>query len=665
MSQTSTDQTSNTETSNTETSNTETSTTETHAFQAETRQVLQLMIHSLYSNKEIFLRELISNASDALDQLRFVAIQDDSIYEGDSELYIEIEVDEEAGTLTVRDNGIGMNREEVMENIGTIAKSGTRAFLDRLSGDQKADAQIIGQFGVGFYSAFIVADKVTLLSRKAGDAAEEGVRWESDGGGEFSIETLDRETHGTEVTLHLKEAEKEFLSKWTIRSLVSRYSDHIGFPIRMPSEAKENEEGEGGETQWEDINKASALWTLPKTEISDEEYQSFYKYLTHDLDDAMCWAHNRVEGSQCYTTLLYVPASAPMDMMLQRDERTGLRLYVKRVFIMDAAQSLLPHYLRFIRGVVDSSDLPLNVSRELLQENELLAKIRSAVVRRSLDMIGKIAKDDPEQYKKFWGQFGAVLKEGVAEDFANRDRIAPLLRFASTHGNGSDACVSLELYKERMKEGQDTIYFITAENHQAAGNSPHLEVFRKNGIEVLLMSDRVDEWMMAYFTEFDGTPFKSVAKGDIDLSALKSKDPDSPEKDKDTKASEESAQTLDADLLKKIHDTLTDQVSEVRTSQRLTDSASCLVLGEQEMALHLQRLLEQAGQAVPDSRPVLELNADHPLVHLLQEEESDEAFSDLSLMLYEQALLSEGGSLADPAGFVRRVNKLMLRQPDL
>ena len=646
-------------------STTETSTTETHAFQAETRQVLQLMIHSLYSNKEIFLRELISNASDALDQLRFVAIQDDSIYEGDSELYIEIEVDEEAGTLTVRDNGIGMNREEVMENIGTIAKSGTRAFLDRLSGDQKADAQIIGQFGVGFYSAFIVADKVTLISRKAGDAAEEGVRWESDGDGEFSIETLDRETRGTEVTLHLKEAEKEFLSKWTIRSLVSRYSDHIGFPIRMPSEAKESEEGEDGETRWEDINKASALWTLPKTEISDEEYQSFYKYLTHDLDDAMCWAHNKVEGSQCYTTLLYVPATAPMDMMLQRDERTGLRLYVKRVFIMDAAQSLLPHYLRFIRGVVDSSDLPLNVSRELLQENELLAKIRSAVVRRSLDMIGKIAKDDPEQYKKFWQQFGPVIKEGVAEDFTNRDRIAPLLRFASTHGSGSDACVSLELYKERMKEGQDAIYFITAENHQAASHSPHLEVFRKNGIEVLLMSDRVDEWMMAYFTEFDGTPFKSVAKGDIDLSVLKPTDTDSPEEDGDSKTSEETAQTLDTDLLKKIQDTLTDQVSEVRTSQRLTDSASCLVLGEQEMALHLQRLLQQAGQEIPDSRPVLELNADHPLVHLLQEEEGEEAFSDLSLMLYEQALLSEGGSLTDPAGFVRRVNKLMLRQPNL
>ena len=644
----------------------QTTTTETHAFQAETRQVLQLMIHSLYSNKEIFLRELISNASDALDRLRFVAIQDDSVYEGDSELSIEIEIDADAGTLTIRDNGIGMDREEVMENIGTIAKSGTRAFLDQLSGDQKADAQIIGQFGVGFYSSFIVADKVTLLSRKAGDAAEEGVRWESDGGGEFSIEPMDRESHGTEVTLHLKEAEKEFLNNWTIRSLVSRYSDHIGFPIRMPVEAKEAKEGEDGEkdesneTQWEDINKASALWTLPKKEISDEEYQSFYKYLTHDFDDARCWVHNKVEGSQCYTTLLYIPTTAPMDLMLQRDERTGLRLYVKRVFIMDAAQTLLPHYLRFIRGVVDSSDLPLNVSRELLQKNELVTKIRSAVIRRSLDMIVKIAKGEPEQYMKFWDQFGAVIKEGIAEDFGNRERIAPLLRFASTHGKGPDACVSLETYKERMKEGQDVIYFITAENFQAANNSPHLEVFRKNGVEVLLMSDRIDEWMMAYFTEFDGTPFKSVAKGDLDLSGLKSVDSDGSEEEGDKKASKEKEQALDADFLKKIKDSLDEQVSEVRSSQRLTDSASCLVLGEQEMALHLQKLLEQAGQDVPDSRPVLELNAGHPLVKLLQEEEADEAFSDLSLMLYEQALLSEGGSLTDPAGFVRRVNKLML-----
>jgi molecular chaperone HtpG len=626
----------------------ETPTVETHSFQAETRQVLQLMIHSLYSNKEIFLRELISNASDALDRLRFTAISDDSAYEGDGDLRIEIEVDEDAGTLTVRDNGIGMSREEVMENIGTIAKSGTRAFLDRLSGDEKADAHLIGQFGVGFYSSFIVADKVTVQTRKAGEETGEGVRWESDGGGEYSLESIERDTHGTEVTLHFKESEKEFLNTWTIRSLISRYSDHIGFPIRM------REESEDGEVEWKDINKASALWTLPKSEISDDEYQSFYKYLTHDIDDAMCWAHNKVEGNQSYTTLLYIPGTAPMDLMLQRDERTGLRLYVNRVFIMDAAQILLPHYLRFVRGVVDSDDLPLNVSRELLQENELSGKIRSAVIRRSLDMIGKIVKDDPDQYEKFWTQFGAVIKEGVVEDISNRDRITPLLRFASTMGDGDKHVVDLAGYIERMPEGQDAIYYITAENHQAASNSPHLEVFRKKGIEVLLMSDRVDEWMMAYFTEFDGKSFKSVAKGDIDLGSFGKDDA----KDADDDESEDT-DSLDEDLLKKVAESLGDKVSEVRSSQRLTDSASCLVLGDQEMALHLQRLLEQAGQDLPDSRPVLELNPGHPLVDKLKAVEDEQQFSDLSLVLFEQALLSEGASLADPAGFVRRVNALM------
>ncbi len=626
----------------------ETPTVETHAFQAETRQVLQLMIHSLYSNKEIFLRELISNASDALDRLRFLAISDDSVYEGDGDLRIEIETDEDAGTMTIRDNGIGMSREEVMENIGTIAKSGTRAFLDRLSGDEKADANLIGQFGVGFYSSFIVADKITVNSRKASEEAGAGVRWESDGGGEYSLESIEQEAHGTEVILHFKESEKEFLSSWTIRSLISRYSDHIGFPIRM------REESEDDAMEWKDMNKASALWTLPKSEISDEEYQSFYKHLSHDMDDAMCWAHNKVEGTQSYTTLLYVPGTAPMDLMLQRDERTGLRLYVNRVFIMDAAQTLLPHYLRFMRGVVDSDDLPLNVSRELLQENELSGKIRSAVIRRSLDMIGKIAEDDPERYQSFWNQFGAVIKEGVVEDFSNRDRITSLMRFASTKGDGDKHVVDLAGYIERMPEGQDAIYYITAENHQAASNSPHLEMFRKKDIEVLLMSDRVDEWMMAYFTEFDDKPFKSVAKGDIDLDALGKDDT------KETDSGETSdTEALDADLLKKVADTLGDRVSEARSSQRLTDSASCLVLGEQEMALHLQRLLEQAGQDLPDSRPVLELNPAHPLVNKLQAEEDEQQFSDLSLVLFEQALLSEGGSLADPASFVRRVNALM------
>ena len=632
----------------------QTPTIETHAFQAETRQVLQLMIHSLYSNKEIFLRELVSNASDALDRLRFEAIQDDAIYAGDSDLQIDIEVNKEAGTITVRDNGIGMNRSDVMENIGTIAKSGTKAFLDRLSGDRKADAQLIGQFGVGFYSAFIVADRVSLTSRKAGEDVDQGVHWESDGGGEFSIETVEREAHGTEVTLHLKESEKEFLSPWAIRSLISRYSDHIGFPIRMPSE----DEGEAG---WEAVNKASALWTLPKSEISDEEYQSFYKYLTHDMDDALCWAHNKVEGSQSYTTLLYVPKTAPMDMMLQRDERTGLRLYVNRVFIMDAAQTLLPHYLRFMRGIVDSKDLPLNVSRELLQENELVGKIRAAVIRRSLDLFAKLAKDDAEKYARFWNQFGVVIKEGVAEDFANRERIAPLLRFASTLGEGDQETVDLATYKERMKEGQKAIYYITAENHRAASHSPHLEVFRKKGIEVLLMSDRVDEWMMAYFNEFDGTPFKSVAKGDINLSDIKPGDAESADSGTE-KDADESTGSIDAAILERVSKALDGQVSEVRTSERLTDSASCLVLGEQEMALHLQRLLEQAGQTVPDSRPILELNAAHPLVGMLQQEQDETRFADLALILYEQALLSEGGSLGDPAAYVRRVNALLMQQ---
>jgi molecular chaperone HtpG len=628
--------------------------TETHKFQAETRQVLHLMIHSLYSNREIFLRELISNASDALDRLRFQAIKDDSVYEGDSDLSIEIETDGDAGTLTVRDNGIGMNRDDVMENIGTIARSGTRAFLDRLSGDEQADAHLIGQFGVGFYSSFIVADRVTVLTRRAGDEEAAGVRWESDGGGEYAIERIARAVHGTEVILHLKDSAREFLDDWNLRSLVTRYSDHIGFPIRMQESVKDEESGEE-RTEWKDVNKASALWTLPKSEIGDEEYQSFYKYLSHDLDDPLCWAHNKVEGTQSYTTLLYIPGTAPMDLMLQRDERTGLRLYVKRVFIMDAAQQLLPHYLRFVRGVVDSDDLPLNVSRELLQENELSGKIRSAVIRRSLDLIGKTAQDDHETYERFWTEFGAVLKEGIVEDFGNRERIAPLLRFASTQGEGERQDVDLAGYVERMQEGQEAIYYITAENYRAAANSPHLEVFRKKGIEVLLMSDRVDEWMMAYFHDFEGKPFKSVAKGDIDLAGVGAVEPETA-----ADAGDDSP-AIDDEVLKRAQEALGDQVSEVRTSRRLTDSASCIVLGDQEMALHLQRLLEQAGQEVPDSRPALELNPAHPLVGRLVRESDPARFEELSVVLFEQALLSEGGSLEDPAAFVRRVNALLTR----
>ncbi len=549
-----------------------------------------------------------------------------------------------------------MNRDDVMENIGTIAKSGTRAFLDHLSGDEKADAHLIGQFGVGFYSSFIVADRVTVLTRKAGDAASQGVRWESDGAGEYSLEAIERETHGTEVILHLKDSAREFVSPWTLRSLITRYSDHIGFPIRMPESAPESaaEEGKEVPARWSDVNKASALWTLPKADISDAEYQSFYKYLSHDLDDPLCWAHNRVEGSQSYTTLLYVPGAAPLDLMLQRDERSGLRLYVKRVFIMDAAQALLPHYLRFVRGVVDSDDLPLNVSRELLQENELSGKMRSAVIRRSLDLIAKVAQDEPEKYATFWNEFGAVLKEGVVEDFGNRERITPLLRFASTKGDGAKQLVDLDAYIARMPAGQEAIYYITAENHRAAANSPHLEVFRQRGIEVLLLSDRVDEWMMAYFHEYQGKPLKSVAKGDIDLGALSQAD--AAEAGSDAVA---SAEALDEALLGRIKQALGERVSAVRSSRRLTDSASCIVLGDQEMALHLQRLLEQAGQEVPVTRPVLELNPKHPLVARLQAEGDETRFGDLALLLFEQALLSEGASLEDPAAFVRRVNALL------
>jgi molecular chaperone HtpG len=643
----------------TETAAKEKPTVETHAFQAETRQVLHLMIHSLYSNREIFLRELISNASDALDRLRFVAIKDDSVYEGDGDLHIEIETDEEAGTLTVRDNGVGMNRAEVMENIGTIAKSGTKAFLERLSGDQQADAHLIGQFGVGFYSSFIVADRVTVLTRRAGDTPDKGVRWESEGAGEYALESIERGAHGTEVILHLKDEAKAFLGEWKLKTLIGRYSDHIGFPIRMREETgtdAEDEEGTEAEarSEWKDVNKASALWTLPKGDIADAEYQSFYKYLTHDLDDALAWAHNKVEGSQSYTTLLYIPGTAPMDLLLQRDERSGLRLYVKRVFIMDAAQQLLPHYLRFVRGVVDSDDLPLNVSRELLQENELSGKIRSAVIRRSLDLIGKLAKDEPEKYETFWQEFGAVLKEGIVEDFAHRERIMPLLRFASTKGDDAKPVVDLDTYVARMADGQDAIYYVTAENHRAAANSPHLEVFRKRGVEVLLLSDRVDEWMMAYFHEYQGKPLKSVAKGDIDLDRLgKADSVEAPAE------GDEAAAELDKGLLGRVKEALGERVSDVRSSYRLTDSASCVVLGDQEMALHLQRLLEQAGQAVPESRPVLELNPAHPLVRRLAGEADAERFGELSLVLFEQALLAEGAALEDPAAFVKRVNSLL------
>ena len=626
-------------------------TAERHEFQAEVKQVMDLMIHSLYSNKEIFLRELVSNASDALDKLRFEAIADDSLYAGDGELRVEIEIDKDAGLLTIRDNGIGMNRDEVIENIGTIARSGTRKFLEAMSGDEKADAHLIGQFGVGFYSAFIVADKVSLRSRRAGTDESAGVLWESDGNGEYTLEDVPLEHRGTEVTLHLKEDEAEFLEPWTVRSTVARYSDHIGFPIRMPSMAPQDDDAEKpAEPEWEDINKASALWTLPKSEIKDEEYHAFYQHVAHDMQEPMAWAHNKVEGNQSYTSLLYLPSKAPMDLLVNRDERHGLKLYVKRVFIMDAAEQLLPHYLRFVRGVVDSDDLPLNVSREILQENPLVKSIRSGITKRVLDTLKKMSAKDTEKYQQFWDEFGTVLKEGVVEDTGNKDSIAPLLRFSTSLDDKTEQTSSLDHYIERMKEDQKAIYYITASSFETAKNSPHLEIFRKNGIEVLLMSDRVDEWMMGYFTEYQELPFKSVAKGELELG------------DDEEKASDESTDDENKDdnsLTERIKKVLESKVSDVKESSRLTESPACLVLGEHDIALHMQRLLEAAGQPMPASKPSLEVNMEHPLLKRLEQQEDEAAFCDWSELLFEQALLAEGGQLDDPAGFVRRLNKMI------
>jgi molecular chaperone HtpG len=642
------------ETKMTETINKEDSKTEKHEFQAEVREVLNLMIHSLYSNREIFLRELVSNASDACDKLRFEALQNEGLMGGDAELKIEIEVDEEASQITVRDNGIGMSRQDVVENIGTIARSGTRKFLENASENKEFDSNLIGQFGVGFYSSFIVADKVTLLTRAAGSDPSEGVRWESDGSGEYTLSQVDLPSQGTEVILHLREDANEFQSAWSVRSLVQKYSDHIGFPIYMKSQPVPADEDSGEaekKPEWEAINQSSALWTLNKSEISGDEYQAFYKHVSHDFEDALSWTHNHVEGSQNYTSLLYIPSKAPMDMMMQRDERHGLRLYVKRVFIMDAAEQLLPHYLRFIRGVVDSDDLPLNVSRELLQENALVGKIRSAVVRRSLDLIQRLADKDIEKFNTFWDEFGNVLKEGLVEDMGNKEKIAKLLRFSSTADAAKEQRVSLEDYVSRMQEGQDVIWYVTAENRKAAENSPHLEIFRKNGVEVLLMSDRIDEWAMGYFTEFDGKKMRSIAKGDVDLGSS----------DSDKKDAKEDEDAEKNPLLTRLSEVLSDEVSEVRASQRLTESASCLVLSEQELAMHMRRMLEQAGQAMPDSKPVLEVNLDHQLLKQVEVIDSDEEFKDWAELLYEQAVLAEGGQLEDPAGFVQRMNRLMLK----
>ena len=622
---------------------------QTLGFQAEVKQLLHLMVHSLYSNKEIFLRELVSNASDACDKLRFEAIADPSVYESDPELKVRVSFDKAARTVTVSDNGVGMSRDEVVANIGTIAKSGTREFLASLTGDQAKDARLIGQFGVGFYSSFIVADRVTLVTRRAGLPAGEAVRWESDGTGEYTIETVEKKTRGTDVVLHLREGEDDLLSDFRLREILRKYSDHIAVPIVMQklewSDEKKEMVGTGLE---ESVNQASALWARPKSEITDEQYQEFYKHVAHDFDPALAWTHNRVEGRQEYTQLLYLPSRAPFDLW-DRHQRRGLKLYVRRVFIMDDAEHLLPGYLRFVRGVVDSNDLPLNLSREMLQESRDVKAIRSGCAQRILALLGDLAENQPEKYATFWQEFGNVLKEGVGEDAANRERIAKLLRFASTQADTEEQNVSLAGYVSRMKEGQDKIYYVTADSFLAAKSSPHLEVFRKKGIEVLLAFDRVDEWVVAHLPEFEGKPLVSVAKGDLELGKLES------EAERD-----ESRKQADAyrELVERIRKALGDRVNDVRVTARLTASPACLVADARDPGANLQRILRSVGQDVPRFKPILEINPDHPMVQRLKYEEK--RFDEWAVLLFDQALLAEGGQLDDPAGFVKRLNELML-----
>jgi molecular chaperone HtpG len=617
--------------------------TETRKFEAEVAQVLHLVTHSLYSHKEIFLRELISNASDACDKLRFESIAKPELMAGDSELHIDVSWDPDARTVTIRDNGVGMNRDEVVANIGTIASSGTKRFLEAMSGEQKADARLIGQFGVGFYSAFVVADKVTVITRRADAPASEGVKWESDGKGEYSLEAVTSGDRGTSVILHLKADEDEFLKRWQLRSLITKYSDHVAFPIRMPIEK------DGKPTdEFETINAASALWTKPKSEISDADYQSFYKSLGHDFNDALAWTHNRVEGSQSFTTLLYIPSQPPFDLMMGgRDERKGLKLYIKRVFIMDAAEELLPNYLRFVRGVVDADDLPLNVSREILQHNRQLERIKAACVKRVLDLIEKLARDEPEKFATFYKAFGNTLKEGISEDANNRERIAKLLRFASTKGEGTQQTVSLDDYIGRMAVGQDAIWYITADSYAAAFGSPQLEAFKAKGIEVLLMFDRIDEWMIGSLSEYEGKKLKSAAKGDVPL-------------DEADKAKQEEATKEAEPLLKKLKNLLGDRVGDVKVSARLTDSPSCLALSDYEMAPHLARLLREAGQEMPESKPTLEINPQHALVKRVETETDEAKAKDLATLLLEQAEISAGAQLPDPSAFVQRMNRVLL-----
>jgi molecular chaperone HtpG len=631
-------------------SETDTKTAETLGFQAEVKQLLHLMIHSLYSNKEIFLRELVSNASDACDKLRFEAIDHPELLEGDSDLRIRVEFDKAARTVTITDNGIGLSRDEAIANLGTIARSGTREFFSQLTGDKQKDAQLIGQFGVGFYSSFIVAEKVAVRSRRAGLPASEGVLWESDGQGEFSVSAIEREARGTSVTLTLRAEEDEFLSGWKLREILRRYSDHISLPIQMKKEEWDAEKSEQVTTdEWETVNQANALWTRAKSDITDEQYKEFYKHVAHDYEDPLAWTHNRVEGRSEYTQLLYVPKRAPFDLW-DRDARRGVKLYVKRVFIMDDADQLLPAYLRFVRGVVDSADLPLNVSREILQESRDVRAIRDGSAKRILGLLEDLAKDQPEAYAEFWTQFGQVLKEGVGEDPANKDRIAGLLRFATTQSDSPAQTVSLADYVGRMKEGQDKIYYLSADSYAAAAHSPHLEVFRRKGLEVLLLSDRVDEWMLSYLREFDGKPLASVAKGGLDLDALA----DEEEKKQQAEAAEAFKPTIE-----RLKTALGERVKEVRVTARLVDSPACVVVDEHELSPHLLRMLKAAGQDAPEVKPILEVNPQHALVKRL-EAQPDETFGDWAELLLDQAMLAEGAALKDPAAFVKRMNALLL-----
>jgi molecular chaperone HtpG len=613
-------------------------TKETLGFQAEVKQLLQLMIHSLYSHKEIFVRELCSNAADAADKLRFEALNDGALYENDPELKIWIKADKETRTLTIRDNGIGMNRQEVIEHIGTIAKSGTKEFFGKLTGDQKKDAQLIGQFGVGFYSSFIVADKVALTTRRAGLTKEHGVRWESEGTGEYTLETVEKEARGTEIVLHMKEDEAEFLEEWRIKTVIRQYSDHIAIPIVFI-----NDKGEE-----ETVNKANALWARSKNDITEEEYKAFYPHVGHDYEDPMAWTHARVEGRQDYTVLLYVPAHAPFDLW-DREAKTGVKLYVKRVFIMEDARKLMPAYLRFMRGVIDAADLPLNVSREILQQTKDMEMIRAGCVKKVLDLLDDLAENRKDDYAKLWDSFGEVLKEGVGEDMANKERIAKLLRFRST--TCDEPSVSLADYIGRMKEGQDKIYYITADSLPAAKSSPHLEIFRKKGIEVLLLTDRVDEWVVSHLFEFDGKSLASVAKGDLDLSAVKSEEGDKAEEEA-PKAEESKA------LIERMQESLKDEVKEIRVSTRLVDSPACLVADEHDMSGHLARMMKAMGQNAPVSKPILEINVGHALVKRMDGEAGDR-FGELAKLVFDQAVLLDGGQLADPAGFVKRMNALL------